>query len=82
VPGRGFTLTGREVVGTAEEASVTHPEYLREVRAGDRIWMDDGMIQLAVEETNGTDVHCRVVVGGRISDHKGISLPRVQLPAS
>ena len=82
VPGRRFTLTGRQVVGTEERASVTHPEYLREVRAGDRIWMDDGMIQLAVEETNGTEVHCRVVVGGRISDHKGISLPRVQLPAS
>jgi pyruvate kinase len=82
VPGQRFTLTGRQVVGTSEQASVTHPEYLREVRAGDRIWMDDGMIQLAVEETDGTDVHCRIVVGGRISDHKGISLPRMQLPAS
>jgi pyruvate kinase len=72
----------RPVVGTAEQASVTHPEYLREVRAGDRIWMDDGMIQLVVEATDGTDVRCRVGVGGRISDHKGISLPHVPLPAS
>jgi pyruvate kinase len=82
VPGQRFTLTVHDVIGTAERASVTHPEYLREIRPGDRIWMDDGMIQLAVEETTGTDVHCRVVVGGRISDHKGISLPRVPLPAS
>jgi pyruvate kinase len=82
VPGGRFTLTARHVTGTAEQASVTHPDYLREVRAGDRIWMDDGMIQLVVEETDGTDVHCRVVVGGRISDHKGISLPHVPLPAS
>jgi pyruvate kinase len=82
VPGGRFTLTAEPVVGTAEHASVTHPEYLREVRVGDRIWMDDGMIQLVVDEVVGRDVHCRVMVGGRVSDHKGISLPRVPLPAS
>ena len=82
VPGAPFTLTANPVTGTAERASVTHPEYLREVRVGDRIWMDDGMIQLVVEDADGVDVRCRVVVGGRVSDHKGISLPRVALPAS
>ncbi len=82
VPGQRFTLTERAVIGTAETASITHPEYLREARTGDRIWMDDGMIQLVVEDVDGTDVHCRVVVGGRISDHKGIALPRVPPPAS
>ncbi len=81
-PGRAFTLTTKNVVGTAERATVTHPEYLKEVRPGDRIWMDDGMIQLTAEETIGDDVRCRIVVGGRISDHKGISLPHVPLPAS
>src|SRR5262249_51974487 len=49
-------------------------------RAGDEIWMDDGMIQLRVETTSAGEVRCRVVVGGRISDHKGLSLPRVKLP--
>src|SRR5437667_359416 len=44
--------------------------------------MDEGMIQLLVEEASPEEVRCRVVVGGRISDHKGISLPRVPLPAS
>src|SRR5437867_11321862 len=44
--------------------------------------MDDGMIQLLVEEASPEEVRCRVVVGGRISDHKGISLPRVPLPVS
>ncbi|MBI3636983.1 MAG: pyruvate kinase [Candidatus Rokubacteria bacterium] len=81
-PGRPFTLVAKPVVGTVERAAVTHPEYLREVRPGDRIWMDDGMIQLSVEETTDEEVRCRVVVGGRISDHKGISLPHVPLPAS
>src|SRR5262249_399169 len=51
-PGRPFTLCARPVVGTAERASINHPEYLRDLRAGDEIWMDDGMIQLKVENTS------------------------------
>jgi pyruvate kinase len=81
-PGRPFTLYAHSVVGTAEQASITHPEYLKDLRAGDEIWMDDGMIQLRVESVSPDEVHCRVVVGGRISDHKGLSLPRVALPVS
>ena len=80
--GRPFTLCARPVVGTVEQASITHPEYLKDLRAGDEIWMDDGMIQLRVETTAPDEVRCRVVVGGRISDHKGLSLPRVTLPVS
>src|SRR5213593_1751306 len=81
-PGRPFTLSARPVEGTAERASITHPEYLKDLRAGDEIWMDDGMIQLRVESTAPDEVRCRVVVVGRISDHKGLSLPRVTLPIS
>ncbi len=81
-PDRPFTLVARPVAGTAERASVTHPEYLKEVRPGDQIWMDDGMIQLRVEEATADEVRCRVIAGGRISDHKGISLPNVPLPVS
>ena len=81
-PGRPFTLYAHAVVGTAEQASITHPEYLKDLRAGDEIWMDDGMIQLRVETASPDEVRCRVVVGGRISDHKGLSLPRVKLPVS
>ena len=44
--GRPFTLLRRPVVGTVERASITHPEYLSRLEAGDEIWMDDGMIQL------------------------------------
>src|SRR5437870_4104827 len=44
--------------------------------------MDDGMIQLRVEAVSPDEVRCRVVVGGRVSDHKGLSLPRITLPVS
>ena len=81
-PGRPFTLSATPVEGTVERASVSHPEYLKELKAGDEIWMDDGMIQLKVEETSPAAVRCRVVAGGRISDHKGISFPHVPLPVS
>jgi len=80
--GRPFTLCRTPCVGTSERVFVAPPEYLRDIKPGDEIWMDDGMIQLRVEETTPTEVRCRVVAGGRISDHKGISLPHVDLPAS
>lgn len=82
VRGKAFTLCAETVVGTAERASVTHPEYLARVQAGDRILMDDGAIQLEVEDAAAGQIRCRVVEGGRVSDHKGIALPRLPLPAS
>jgi pyruvate kinase len=80
--GGAFTLVASPVVSTSERASITHPECLKELKVGDEIWMDDGMIQLRVEQVSTEEVRCRVVVGGRISDHKGIAFPRVALPIS
>lgn len=80
--GQRFVLSARPVVGSAERASVSHPEYLRQLRPGDQVWMDDGLIQLEVEEVTGDEVRCRVLAGGRVSDHKGLSFPRVPLPSS
>jgi len=77
-----FSLSMRPVVGTAERASITHPEFLKDLHPGDQIWMDDGMIQLRVETVLADEVRCRVVAGGRISDHKGLSLPHASLPMS
>jgi pyruvate kinase len=81
-PGRPFALSRTPCVGTAERAYVAPAESLSEVKVGDQVLMDDGMIQLRVEEITPAEVRCRVVAGGRISDHKGLSLPRVALPVS
>jgi len=81
-PGNAFTLCAAPTAGGPERASITHPEYLRELHPGDEVWMDDGMMQLRVEDVSADEVRCRVVVGGRVSDHKGISFPRVELPMS
>jgi pyruvate kinase len=80
--GQLFTLAMKPVVGTAEQASVFPSEYLTQVRPGDEILLDDGSIQLRVEAVTPDGVRCRVVAGGRLSDHKGLSLPHVPLPAS
>jgi pyruvate kinase len=77
-----FTLTARPIVGDQTGASISHPEYLRAARAGDEIWMDDGLIRLRVEATTGDDVRCRVTCGGIVSDHKGIFRPGVPIPDS
>jgi pyruvate kinase len=81
-PGQAFTLTAEAVVGTADRVSILPPESLAEVRSGDQILMDDGMMQLEVEAVTPGQVRCRVVAGGRLSDHKGVSLPRVPVPLS
>jgi pyruvate kinase len=73
--GEAFTLTARDVPGDAREVSVNDPNVPRSVRPGDRLLLCDGEIELAVEEASGDDARCRVVSGGVLSSHKGISLP-------
>jgi pyruvate kinase len=80
--GQRFTLVAAAVAGTREQASVAPPDCLRELEPGDAILMDDGMIQLEVEAAAPEAVRCRVVAGGRLSDHKGISFAHVPLPVS
>src|SRR5689334_24688306 len=76
-PGQSFTITTRDVSGTNEIAPTTYDGLPGDVRPGDQILIDDGKVRLRVTEVDGTEVHTRVEVGGRISDHKGINLPGV-----
>ncbi len=82
-PGAAFTLTAGDAEGTAERASVTYPRLAAELKAGDRVLLDDGLLELRVREARGTDVLCEVVTGGVLSDHKSINLPdtHITLPA-
>ncbi len=58
-----------------------HPEVLRDLRPGQAVLLDDGQVQLVVEEA-GAEVRCRVAVGGRLTSHKGINLPDTALSLS
>src|SRR5918911_3941932 len=75
-----FTLTTRSVAGDVHEVSTNYAGLARDVRPGARILLDDGLIELHVERTTETDVLCRVVNGGLLSERKGINLPGVALP--
>ncbi|MFU0804183.1 MAG: pyruvate kinase [Pseudoclavibacter caeni] len=77
VTGAEFTITTRDVPGDATCVGTTFDGLPRNVSAGDRLLVDDGNIVLRALAVDDTDVRCEVVVGGRISDHKGINLPGV-----
>lgn len=75
-----FTMTARSVAGDAQEVSTNYPGMARDVRAGSRLLLDDGAIELYVERTTETDVVCRIINGGVLGERKGINLPGVALP--
>lgn len=74
-----FTLTTREVTGNSTICSITFANLPKDVSAGTTILIDDGAIELCVQSVNSTDIMCKVVRGGVVSDHKGINVPDVNL---
>ncbi len=80
--GETFTLSAKNIMGTDTRATLSHPEFLPVLKKGDQVWMDDGMIQLVVESATAEEAVCRVLAGGVVSDHKGISLPRIPVPVA
>lgn len=78
-PGQQFTLTCRDVIGDSTISSVTYPKLYEDEKPGNRILIDDGLIELFVKEVRGEDIICEVVNGGVISDHKGINVPNVHI---
>lgn len=77
VAGQEFIITIDDVPGTAERASTTLKTLTDDVRAGDQILINDGAIELVAKEVTDTEVITEVIVGGKVSDHKGINLPGV-----
>ena len=79
--GDEFIIATDDIPGTEHEASTTYPGLADDVRAGDRILIDDGNVQLDVTGVTGSRVRTRVVVGGKVSNHKGLTLPGVAVSA-
>lgn len=74
-PGDEFVLTSRNVPGNEKEVGLTYRELPQDVKAGDTLLLADGTLELRVENVRGDDIQCRVILGGRLSSHKGINLP-------
>lgn len=79
--GEQFILTTDECLGTARRVSTTYEYLPADVRAGDRILLSDGLIELRVLTTNGNDVITEVTHGGMLREHQGINLPGVRVSA-
>ena len=77
--GATVTITPQEVSGNATRISTTFPDLARELAAGARVLLSDGLIELRVRGTRGKDVLCEVLNGGMLGEHKGINLPGVAL---
>ncbi len=79
--GQLLAVTSREVIGTSRTISTTYPDLPREVHRGDRILLNDGALELMVEDTSDDTIRARVVRGGTLGEHKGCNLPGVSLHA-
>jgi pyruvate kinase len=74
-----FSITTEQVVGTAQRASTSYKDFVKDVKAGNCVLLADGSVELRVIDKTLTDAVCEVVSGGPISDRKGINLPGVEV---
>lgn len=81
--GQQFTLTTKEMAGNANMCYQTYENLPKDLKPGNRVLIDDGLIEMTVERVTDNDVVCRVDNGGELGERKGINLPNVviNLPA-
>jgi pyruvate kinase len=77
-----FTLTADRITGDVHRVSMTMKELPAAVKSGDTLFLNDGLIELRVEEIAGNDIHCRVIVGGKLRPRKGLNIPGIDLGIS
>lgn len=77
--GNIFTLTSKDVLGNENIASITYKDLPSQITAGTRLLIDDGRILLEAIDVTDTDIKCKVIQGGIVSNHKGINVPRLRL---
>ncbi|MFR5684988.1 MAG: pyruvate kinase, partial [Clostridia bacterium] len=73
--GNKFVLVNEDIIGNVERTSVSYKNLYKDVKVGTSILVDDGAIELKVEEIVGKDIHCKVVNGGKLGNRKSINVP-------
>ncbi len=73
--GQTFTLTTEEILGNSEKAAISYKNLKNDIEVGSTILIDDGLIEMKVEEITKKDIVCRVINGGFVSNHKGVNVP-------
>jgi pyruvate kinase len=80
--GENFTLTVDEITGNSQRGSVSFKGLPGVVKPRDRLFLNDGLVELTVEHVSGTEVRCKVSVGGELRSRKGLILPGIALGIS
>ena len=73
--GDSFTFTTRKIEGDETIVGVSYPGLAKDLSVGDTVLVNNGLVIFEVESIEGTEIHCRVVVGGELSDCKSMSFP-------
>lgn len=83
VEGNAYTLTTEEVIGDETKCYINYHGLPKDVKSGNKILIDDGLIELEVLQVGETDISCKIVNGGELGEKKGINVPNVEvkLPA-
>lgn len=83
VAGQKFTVTTDDIIGDETKVSVTYKQLADDLNIGSTILIDDGLIELKVDEINGSNINCTVMNGGEIGSKKGVNVPdvHINLPA-
>lgn len=79
IPGKEFTLTTRRVLGNDTKVRINYKGLPNDVKKGTRIFLSDGNLELKVEKTSPSEVHCQVVTGGILKEQQGVNVPGVRL---
>jgi pyruvate kinase len=80
INGQELLIVTEDCLGTDDKFSINYKDLPRDVKAGERILLDDGKLHLEVIETNGKDeIRARVVHGGILSSHKGVNFPNTSI---
>ena len=81
--GQKFVFVNEDVLGDTEKVSVSYKDLYKDVKAGTKVLIDDGAIELVVDEIKDKDIHCTVTHGGKLGSRKSINLPGtfVKVPA-
>ncbi len=77
--GQSFTLTTRDIEGDETIVSISFKQLPEDVHQGDKILIDDGLVGMTVTDVNDTDIVCKVVNGGLLSDKKGVNVPGISV---
>ena len=80
--GASFVLTADDIIGTVQRVSMTMKTLPAVAKKGDTLFLNDGLIELRVEQVVVDDIHCTVIVGGQLHSRKGLNIPGIDLGAS